>query len=133
MSSTAAATESVITLRVRLEIALREENDQWIAWCLPLDILTQDHTKKAAKASLRRAIKLWFESCIKRGVLEQALQECGFYKGKPGEVPPAGASVVQMHSQTTTPITADFAADYIDVDVPAYIAAHQLEHSRASC
>src|SRR5579863_1481329 len=129
MSSAATAmSESIITLRVRLEIALKKDGGHWIAWCLPLDILTQAETKKGAKAAMRSAVKLWFDSCIKRGVLDEALSECGFRRGKPGEVPPEGASVVHMQSHKSF-TKADFAPDFIDVNVPAYIAAHQLERS----
>ena len=123
--------ESTVTLTVRLEAAFKQDDEQWIAWCLPLDILTQAETKKAAKSALREAVTLWFDSCIERGALDDALRECGFLRCKPGECPPDGTSVVHLQSHRNIPMT-DFTPDYIEVNVPAYIAVHQLDHPIAS-
>jgi predicted RNase H-like HicB family nuclease len=76
---------SVVNLSVRLEAAFKQEGNCWLAWCLPLDVMTQADSKKAALESLKEAVGLWFESCIERGVLEEALAEVGFQPIKPGE------------------------------------------------
>ena len=123
---------SEITLIVRLEIATRRDGDQWIAWCLPLDVLSQGDSKPKAVASLREAVQLWFESSIQRGVLDDALREAGFVVGKPGEKLPDGASVIQVHSREVRSSPENFTPSYIDVRVPAYIAAHQLETIRVT-
>jgi predicted RNase H-like HicB family nuclease len=124
--------ESVVTLTLRLEIATKYDGDQWLAWCRPLDILSQGNSKKEAMASLKEAIELWFESCLQRGVLDDALREVGFKRGKPEEKPPTGAkNIVHVEARDVTS-SSDFTPDYIEVSVPAYIAAHQLENSSAA-
>ena len=121
--------ESAITLTIRLEIATKRDGDQWLAWCRPLDILSQGSSREKAKASLGEAIELWFESCLQRGVLDAALREAGFTHGKPGETLPSGTTnAVEVHPSVAVPLSG-FTPDYIEVSVPAYIAAHQLEPS----
>jgi len=120
--------ESIINLTVRLEIATKRDGDKWIAWCPPLDVYSQGGSRRDAIASLKEAVELWFESCIQRGVLEKALREVGFKRVKPGEKPSAGASLVHVQARHAK-ARADFASDYIDVSVPAYVAAHLFEPS----
>jgi len=123
---------SVVTLSIRLEAATRQEGKVWLAWCPPLDVTTQADTKQRALASLKQAVELWFESCIARNVLEEALLEAGFRKMKAGEMPPQNASVVRL--QEPPPAHAFPATrDYIEVSIPAYIATHcNVDNLRAS-
>jgi len=115
---------SVVALSIKLEATTRQEGDVWLAWCLPLDVMTQAKTKQAALESLKEAVGLWFESCITRNVLEEALLEAGFCKTKAGELPPQDASIIKVHSPKAQPAKAFSAKrDYIEVSVPAYIAA----------
>lgn len=115
---------SVVALSIKLEAATRQEGNVWLAWCLPLDVMTQAETKQRALKSLKEAVGLWFESCIARNVLDQALLEAGFYKTKAGEVLPKDASVVKVREPRPLPASAFPAKrDYIEVSVPAYIAA----------
>ena len=51
------------------------------AFCPPLDVASQADSSEAALASLQEAVEGWFESCLDRGVLDQALVECGFHRG----------------------------------------------------
>lgn len=48
-----------------------------MVWCPVIDGATQARTKKQALENLREAVELWFESCVSRGVLDQALRESG--------------------------------------------------------
>jgi len=117
---------SVVNLSVRLKAAFRKEGDCWLAWCLPLDVMTQADSKKAAFESLKEAVGLWFESCIERGVLKEALAEVGFQPIRPGEKIPADASIVQVKRLRRD--MSDFTAlKSFKVTIPAYIAARQLE------
>jgi predicted RNase H-like HicB family nuclease len=119
---------SVVTLTVRLEAATKHEGAHWLAWCVPLDVTTQADSKAAALLSLKQAVELWFESCIDRGVLEQALEEAGFQRRKPGEdllasarpVHTAKAAGGQGHRFSGE-------TDYIEISIPAYVAAGLLE------
>ena len=48
--------------------------------------MTQAETEQRAIDSLREAVELWFESCISRNVLDDALIEAGFNRLQPGDV-----------------------------------------------
>ena len=111
--------ESRITLAVHLEIGVRRDGDEYVAWCIPLDVYSQGRSKEEAIASLKEAVELWFESCLQRGVLDKALREVGFTQGKP----PAGvANIFQVREHDANSAES----------VPAYIAVHNPE-TRAPC
>jgi predicted RNase H-like HicB family nuclease len=71
---------SVVTLSVKLEATTKREGDRWVAHCVPLDVYSQADTKAKSLASLTEAVELWFESCLDRDVLSEALAEVGFNK-----------------------------------------------------
>lgn len=123
---------SVVNLSVRLEAAFRQEGDCWLAWCLPLDVMTQAETKEAAFESLKEAVGLWFESCIERGVLDEALSEVGFQPIRPGEPVAENASIVSVNGPSRAVKDNFTASEDFEVVIPAYIAAKQLEPS-ATC
>lgn len=130
--------ESEITLQLHLEIAIKRKGSVWVAWCRPLDVLSQARTKGEAIDALKEAVDLWFESCIQRGVLDKALAEVGFKPAKDGELIPSDANVVGVtekkrhvpqphhaHHQRQVP-------RYISVSVPAYTAVRSL-NAGATC
>lgn len=117
---------SIVTLSLKLEAATKQEGNSWIAWCVPLDVYSQAETKEAALSSLRDAVNLWFESCIERDVLPQALEEAGFEKSKPGQAIPKDASVVEMEVAPSSNSNDDYVPATIEVEIPAYIAAQHL-------
>jgi len=56
---------------------------EWIlATCPVLDLHTQGDTIDEAKANIIEAIRLFIESCIRRGTLDNVLRECGFKVSK---------------------------------------------------
>jgi len=128
---------SVVELSIKLEAATRQEGDVWLAWCPPLDVTTQAKTKQGALESLKEAVGLWFESCIARNVLDQALLEAGFRKTKAeaGDLHPQNASIVKVHGPKALPAHAFPAKrDCIEVSVPAYFAVQcNSENLRAPC
>ena len=69
-----------IQLSIQLDAIVRHVDEAWIATCPPLDVATQAETCDAALAALKEAVEGWFESCLDRRVLEQALKECGFQR-----------------------------------------------------
>jgi len=111
--------ESKVTLAIHLEIGVRRDGDEYVAWCIPLDVSSQGRSKAEAVTSLKEAVELWFESCLQRGVLDKALREVGFTQGRSPAAPTNGVRP-DAHS-------AEFTPDYIEVSVPAYIAARHLE------
>lgn len=59
----------------------------WVAYCQSLDLSSCGPTEEKALAAVTEAIKLWVESCIERGTLEQALGELGWVCQDPnGEI-----------------------------------------------
>ena len=69
---------SVVTYNAKLEIRLSQDGRDWLAWCPSIDVMTQASTKNKALEAIKEAVEDWFESCIERGVLEEALREAGF-------------------------------------------------------
>lgn len=115
-----------ITLKVRLEIGTHREGAIWVASCPALDVLSQGKTKAEAVSSLREAVDLWFESCVRRGVLDKALTEAGFKRGSAGGSAPAPGSPAtvhepkrHIHSRHASPARRHVPR-YINVAVPAY-------------
>ena len=126
-----------VTYTAKLETWFRRDGRQWLAWCPALDIVTQARTKKKALESLREAVELWFESCIERGVLDKALAETGFSEGwiQTQEVPAAANLIVKTVIERPTETDKQRMSvsrgrgkgqEYIQVSIPAYIAAQQL-------
>ena len=73
---------------IKLEVNLgayvrRETSRRWVATCPQIGVVTQAATSDEAKACLQEAVELWFESCIERGVLDQALREANFRPSLP--------------------------------------------------
>ena|ERR1041384_4405572 len=71
-------TES-ISLEVSLQGYVRRDSARrWVATCPLIGVASQAATASEARRCLQEAVELWFESCIERGVLEQALREANF-------------------------------------------------------
>jgi hypothetical protein len=92
--------------------------------------MTQASSRPAAMKSLREAVRLWFDSCIERGVLDKALKEAGFQKAGSRYTARKNASVVEV-AQSTPNSPVFSTRDYIEVSMPAYIAAQYLGSSAA--
>lgn len=124
---------SVVNLSVRLESAVSHQGQDWIAVCLPLVVMTQAETKEKALKSLKEAVELWFESCIERGVLDEALTEAGFIRKNPNDPIPSNATnIVEVKPDCANLDSFTSSREYIEISIPAYIAAKQLE-PRATC
>ena len=55
--------------------SVRDTSRRWIATRPLIDVASQGTTASDAQRCLQEAVELWFESCVERGVLEQALRE----------------------------------------------------------
>lgn len=117
-------TEDRIQVSVKLLCsAHREAKNRWVTTCPSLRIASQGKTLEAAKKSLREAIQLWFESCLERDTLDEAMRELGFQHASPEEVAAAGEGVTIVQS-TVTPESSD--SFHVDITIPAYQAAALL-------
>jgi predicted RNase H-like HicB family nuclease len=71
-------TESIV-LDVHLQAFVRRDTPKrWVATCPKVGVASQGKTADDARRCLQEAIELWFESCVERGVLDQALREANF-------------------------------------------------------
>lgn len=113
--------DSVVMVKIRLQSATNQDGDQWVASCIPLDVVTQGDTKEEANRLLQEAVELWFESCIARNTLDKALLEAGFRRAGTNEEVSPDASVVAVG----TPKKAGRKEEFVEVSIPAYIAAQQ--------
>ena len=131
--------DSIVGYSVRLEVWVRRDGRDWLAGCPAIDVMTQARTRKHSLESLREAVEAWFESCIARRVLAEALTEAGFSKVSSGESV-GGVNVVkvipkpkpQTPERSTRAQELSFSlghqkgTNFIEGMIPAYIAAHQL-------
>jgi predicted RNase H-like HicB family nuclease len=114
-----------VQLFVQLDAVIRRVDEVWVAVCPPLDVASQADSSEAALESLTEAVEGWFESCLDRKVLDQALLECGFRRSSSGA---AGNPDAAGIDSTRTP------ADHrtIRCSVPAYVLA-ALNEMHAPC
>ena len=84
-------TES-IALDVHLQAFVRRDTSRrWVAVCPMVGVVSQGKTADDAKRCLQEAIELWFESCVERGVLDQALREANFRPSQFDRISPESA------------------------------------------
>lgn len=113
-----------ISLQVNLRAFVRREAAaRWIASCPQIGVVSQGRTGREARKSLQEAVELWFESCIERGVLDQALRESSFRPSAISE-PRSGRS--RRNARSENVLGAPFA---IHLTVPGYEAAPLLSAS----
>jgi predicted RNase H-like HicB family nuclease len=108
-----------VGLKINLEFEAHQEGDQWVSCCHPLDLYSQGDTPEEALAALKEAAVAWFESCIERGVVRQALEECGFRLATAAEASQYD-NVVALTDQAEPP--RDPLKRSVEISVPAYIA-----------
>lgn len=132
-----------VSITIRLQTWYRRDGREWLAWCPAIDVMSQARTKVKAMESLREAVELWFESCFERGVLNEALVECGFSKigmENVGDETDSSCDQVSIRKTQTSSHPVPLPArpfslsqfkgdDFIDgtIPIPAYIAASKLK------
>jgi predicted RNase H-like HicB family nuclease len=110
-----------INLDVQLRAFVRRETrNRWIAICPKLDVVTQGISAGDAKRQLDDAVQGWFEDCIERGTLEQALRECGFRTASREEAE-ASDERVMLSGEHERDVRGDQFS--VHVTIPAYQAA----------
>ncbi len=112
--------QNSVELTIKLQTLISQEDGIWLAECPSIDVATQAETESAAFAAIDEAVKAWFESCLERGVLREALLESGFTLAKTGELIPEGADRVTVtNGQSSMPVT----EKELQISIPAYIAS----------
>ena len=102
-----------VDLNIELQALLRFDEDAWLAWCPSLDISSQAESQDQALQALQEAVQLWFESCLERGVLREALLETNFKLAHSGAKSQNQVSIREKN-EIERPI---------EVKMPAYVAA----------
>lgn len=92
MSNPSGDSEIKVSIAMELPIEIEEDLDEggYIVSCAPLGLATQGDTQAEASQAIRDAIVSFFESCIARGTLEEALKELGWQPD--ADFQPAGAA-----------------------------------------
>jgi predicted RNase H-like HicB family nuclease len=121
-------TES-IALEVHLQAFVRSDTTRrWIATCPMVGVVSQGKSDDDARRCLQEAVELWFESCVERGVLDQALREANFLPSPAhrSDVAPAAQMTRRRGARakrTTSVLGEPFE---IHLTIPAYEAATLL-------
>ena len=114
-----------VTLNISLRAFVRKvKKNLWVAICPRINVASQGSSSEDAMRCLREAIGLWFESCVERGVLDQAMRESAFRPVQAGEVFPDDAETVLVGSEIV-PDDDDVLGNAfpITIAIPAYQAA----------
>lgn len=112
-----------ITLNVKLRAFVRKQKKNiWVAACPRLGVASQGRDSADAMESLKEAVNAWFESCIERGVLDQAMREANWQPLPPGQVPAPDDE--QVHVKRVIE-EEDVLGDlfHLSIEIPAYQAA----------
>ena len=132
---------------VKLQLQMNQDGRDWVVRCPVIDVTTQARTKGKALECIREAVELWFESCIGRGVLDQALREAGFVREDSKHTPPEASNCVMVRTvpnpnqgqEVSSVDTIQFRVskgrgrDFLEGSIPALIAGDDLgSYSSAS-
>lgn len=87
-------------LKFQLQISFIKEGDQYVAYIPALDLSTSGHTLKQAQKMVKEIADIFFDECIKKGVLKEVLRGLGWRKttaSKGGWIPPQLISQESMN------------------------------------
>lgn len=121
-------TES-IALEIHLQAFVRPESTRrWIATCPMVGVVSQGKSDDDARRCLQEAVELWFESCVERGVLDQALREANFLPSPVhrSDTPPAAKVNSRRSARAKRASTLLGDPFEINLTIPAYEAATLL-------
>ena len=113
---------------IKLDIQLRafvrrETRKRWVAVCPKINVASQGTSQDEAKRCLSEAIEAWFEDCIERGTLEEALRECGFRTATREEAETSPEHILMTRKEEPDVLGELFS---VHVTIPAYQAAALL-------
>ena len=97
-----------VQFSIHLPIKLTPKSNWVVAVCPILDVTSQGKDIAEAKRNIIEALSLFFMSCFDRGVLDEALKECGFV--------PAGPT------QTHRVLESQPDGEYVDVPIPLLLS-----------
>ncbi len=80
-----------------VEVSFKPTAKYWVASCPSLDIATQGENFDRAQENLIEALRLFFESCLSRGTLEEVLRNAGYSKAQIRTVSKSAKEYVVAH------------------------------------
>ena len=118
----------LIKFEVSLRAFVRKERPGTFVAVIPsLGVASQGTSIEDAKRSVREAVELWFESCIERGMLDQALREVGFIPSHGVEPGSEHVTVTKLDQEDVDDVRGEQIP--VTVKIPAYQAAVFLSQS----
>ena len=89
--------KGLLRLEFRLPVEIKKKGRIFVSQCPLLDVFSQGNSRAQALENLREAIKLFLQSCLERGTLEQVLKESGFVSATDtGSLPPGKQEYVNV-------------------------------------
>ena len=76
------------SFRTKLTVTIYKEGKRFVAFCPTLDLCAQGNTVKGAQKSFTETFSLFLSEIVKKGTLEQVLQNCGWKKQARSWTPP---------------------------------------------
>jgi len=105
----------LVTLEIKLPVAIHREGDVYVARCLGLDVFSQGDDEAEALKNVKEAVFSFVTSCYDRGVLDQVLRESGF----------------KRHS-IEVPATPTY-HEMIDIPIPLYMIENTPRKTHQKC
>jgi len=65
-------------MNIEFTVQIWKESNQYIAHATPLDVVSSGATPENARNALKEAVRLFLDTAIEMGTLEEILNECGY-------------------------------------------------------
>lgn len=113
-------------MRMKIEFQLEcrvrhdDKTNLFVSSCPSLGLFSQGRTEHEAREAIEDGLGMYLRACLKRGILEEVLQRCGFEPTN--NVPPSVQPVRDGHGDDFVSVAPDVSREHTwDVDVPLYL------------
>jgi hypothetical protein len=107
-----------ITARVRGATRKDEQTGVYVSYCPTLRLYSQGTDESRARAALESAVKLFLGTCLKYGMMDQALKQRGFSEVSESES-------TSPRQQIEEYVAIEKYAEAFEFDVPLYLLNEQ--------
>jgi predicted RNase H-like HicB family nuclease len=76
-------------MNIETTVHIWQENGQFVAHAMPLDVMSSGVTPEASSAALDEAVILFLRTAAESGTLEDLLEECRYQRSAEGWTSPA--------------------------------------------
>ena len=74
----------IATMNIETTVHIWQENGQFVAHAMPIDVMSSGVTADASRAVLDEAVKLFLRTAADAGTLDMVLEECGYQRSADG-------------------------------------------------